>query len=505
MPGIFGYTQRSLDVSAKDLALLLRSRHPLVVCETVEEQRFEALVREVSSGLTIPLWTWSAASGLCPAHPSEAEGSVELAVALRAIRKTVGEGTFLLKDPMAHLEPPATLRLLRETAQEFAGSARTIVLVGPAMPEKPELADIAVRFEFALPGPDELRDLLIRVVRRLPRDSPGVRVKLSRPDAEGIVADLQGLTMFEAERALARAIVEDNALTAADRPRIRETKKGLVEGGGMLEFIPTPEGLDQVGGLERLKKWIATRKAGLLPGPDQKPLDPPKGILLLGVQGCGKSLAAKAIASSWELPLLSLDAGKLLAPYIGESERNLRDALRRVERMAPCVLWIDEIEKAFTSSRSSESDGGVSKRLIGMLLVWMQERASRVFLVATANSVEELPPEIMRKGRVDEIFFVDLPAPAARAEIFRLHLQRRQEDPVLFDLAELASSSEGFSGAEIEQAIVSALYEARAGRFPLDTGAILVALRSTRPLSVVRAEHIHALRAWAAGRCVPAD
>ena len=505
MSGIFGYTQRSLDVSAKDLALLLRSRHPLVVCETVEEQRFEALVREVSSSLTIPLWTWSAASGLCPAHPQEAEASVDLAVALRTIRQTSGEGTFLLKDPMAHLEPPATLRLLRETAQEFAGSARTIVLVGPSMPEKPELADIAVRFDFALPGPDELRDLLTRVVRRLPRESPSARVELSRPDAEGIVADLQGLTMFEAERALARAIVEDNALTVADRPRIREAKKHLVEGGGLLEFIPTPEGLDHVGGLLKLKKWIAMRKAGLLPGPDEKPLDPPKGILLLGVQGCGKSLAAKAIASAWGLPLLALDAGKLLAPFIGESERNLRDALRRVERMAPCVLWIDEIEKAFASSRSSESDGGVSKRLIGTLLVWMQERASRVFLVATANAVDELPPEMMRKGRVDEIFFVDLPGSDARKEIFRLHLLRREEEPSRFDLVELAKSSVGFSGAEIEQAIVSALYEARAGHFPLDTAAILVALRSTRPLSVVRAESIAALRAWAAGRCVPAD
>jgi len=211
------------------------------------------------------------------------------------------------------------------------------------------------------------------------------------------------------------------------------------------------------------------------------------------------------VAATWGLPLLALDAGKLLAPFVGESERNLRDALRRVERMAPCVLWIDEIEKAFVSPHSAESDGGVSKRLIGMLLVWMQERASRVFLVATANSVEELPPELMRKGRVDEIFFVDLPGPAARAEIFRLHLKRRDQDPTRFDVPALAGASEGFSGAEIEQAVVAALYEARAGGYPLDTAALLVSLRSTRPLSVTRAEPIEALRRWAAGRCVPAE
>jgi hypothetical protein len=493
-----------LDVAAQDLALLLRSRHPLIVCETVEEQRFEALVRAVSSVLTIPFWSWSAASGLAPAHPSDSEKSVDLAFALRIIRKATGQGTWLLKDPAPHLEAPATLRLLRETAQEFAGSARTLVLVGPAVPTKAELEDVQVRFEFALPGPAELEDLLRRVIRRSSRDVPAPRISLSPDETKGIVADLQGLTMFEAERALARAIIHDQALTVDDRPRIRETKKVLVEGGGLLEFVPAPEGLDQVGGLEKLKKWVATRRVGFLPGADEKPLDPPRGILLLGVQGCGKSLAAKSIAATWSLPLLSLDAGKLLAPYIGESERNLRDALKRVERMAPCVLWIDEIEKAFVSARTSDSDGGVSKRLVATLLTWMQERASRVFLVATANSVEELPPEMMRKGRVDEVFFVDLPDPTARAQIFRLHLARRGEDPARFDLDALAEAAEGFSGAEIEQAVVSALYEARAGRFALDTAAVLTALRSTRPLSVLRAEKIAALRQWAQGRCVPA-
>jgi hypothetical protein len=504
MPAAFATLSASLDVTARDLALLLRSRHPLVVCETVEEQRFEALVRAVSSELTIPFWSWSAASGLVPAHPTDADKSTDLAFALRLIRRASGDGTWLLKDPMPHLEAAATLRLLRETAQDFAGSARTLVLVGPTMPSKPELEDLQVRIDFALPGPEELRELLQKVIRRTTRENPTVRVSLTQGEAEGIVTDLQGLTVFEAERALARAIVEDNALSVADRPRIRETKKGLVEGGGLLEFVPAPEGLDELGGLEKLKRWIATRRVGFLPDAGDRPLDPPKGILLLGVQGCGKSIAAKAIASTWGLPLLALDAGKLLAPYVGESERNLRDALRRVERMAPCVLWIDEIEKAFVSGRSSDSDGGVSKRLVATLLTWMQEREARVFLVATANSVTELPPEFMRKGRVDEVFFVDLPDARAREEIFRLHLRRRGENPARFDVASLAAAADGFSGAEIEQAVVSALYEARAGRFPLDSAAVVTALRSTRPLSVVRAEAIDALRAWAAGRCVPA-
>jgi ATPase family associated with various cellular activities (AAA) len=494
-----------LDVPARDLALLFRSRHPLVVCETVEEKRFEALVRAVAGPLDLPVWTWSAASGLSPCHPADQPKTIDLSVALRHVRAASEDGVWLLKDPQAHLENPATLRALRETAQSFEGSGRTIVLVGPQLPGKPELEEITVRFEFDLPGTEELRELVTQTIRRTARDSPGTKVALSPDDVEGLVSDLSGLSLFEAERALARAIVEDNALTPADRPRIRESKKTLVEGGGLLEFVPAPEGMDQIGGLSRLKKWIATRRVGFLPAPGQKPLDPPKGILLLGVQGCGKSLAAKAVAASWQLPLLSLDAGRLLAPYIGESERNLRDALKRVERMAPCVLWIDEIEKAFVSVRSTESDGGVSKRLLGALLTWMQERAAHVFLVLTANSVHELPPEMVRKGRVDEIFFIDLPGTAARGEIFRLHLERRGEASSRFNLGPLAEASAGFSGAEIEQAVVSALYEARAAGVPLDTAGVLVALRSTRPLSVVRAESIAALRAWAAGRCVPGD
>jgi SpoVK/Ycf46/Vps4 family AAA+-type ATPase len=494
-----------LDVAAKDLAILFRSRNPLVLCETVEEKRLEALVRAVAAELDLPVTTWSAASGLSPCHPVNATETTDLGVALRQIRACEGDGVWLLKDPQPHLENAATLRALRETAQEFSESARTLVLVAPQLTPRPELDDLEVRFELDLPGPEDLKQLVLDTGRRLLRENPRMRVDLSRAELDGLVSDLQGLTMFEAERALARAIVEDGALTGDDRPQIRESKKALVESGGLLDFVTAPEGLDQIGGLERLKKWIGTRKVGFFPRPGEKALEPPKGILLLGVQGCGKSLVAKAVATSWGLPLLSLDAGRLLAPYIGESERNLRDALKRVERMAPCVLWIDEIEKAFVSVRSNESDGGVSKRLLGALLTWMQERAEKVFLVATANSVEELPPELIRKGRVDEIFFVDLPGAVARKEIFRLHLAKRGEDPARFDRDALAAASRGFSGAEIEQAIVSALYEARAAGIPLDTSAIQVSLRSTRPLSVVRSEKIAALRAWAAERCVPAD
>jgi ATPase family associated with various cellular activities (AAA) len=497
------YTLRTLDVTAGDLAVLFRSRHPLVVCETVEETRFEGLVRGVAAELELPVSTWTAASGLSPSHPADAPRTADLSFALKLIRASKGDGVWLLKDPQPHLENPSALRALRETAQEFAGSRRTIVLVGPLVPRRPELEDLEVRFEFALPGRDDLIRLVDDVARRTARDDPSARVALSPAEVQALAGDLEGLTMFEAERSLARAIFEDGRLDGADLPRIRRTKETLIGGGGLLELVAAPEGLDRVGGMARLKKWVRTRKAGFV-GADDGVLDPPRGLLLLGVQGCGKSLAAKALASSWGVPLFSLEAGRLLASYVGESERNLREALKRIERMAPCVLWIDEIEKAFASGRSSESDGGVSQRLLGALLTWMQEHRRRVFLVATCNSIDELPPELMRKGRVDEVFFVDLPDAGARAEIFRLHLSKRREDPARFDLEKLAEAADGFSGSEIEQAVVSALYEARGADLPLDGSALLVALRSTRPLSVVRAEEVEALRAWAAGRCVPA-
>ncbi|MDQ6894128.1 MAG: AAA family ATPase [Acidobacteriota bacterium] len=499
-----GYTL-AVDIPARDLAALFRSHNPIVLCETVEEKRFESLVREVAGSLNLPVSTWSAASGLSPCHPVDQPKTLDLAAALRLIQTGAPDGVWILKDPQAHLENPTTLRTLRETAQAFEGSTRTLVLVGPSLPARPELDELGIRFEFALPGPEELRGLVRDTVRRLERQRPRSRPPLSPADEEGLATDLQGLTLFEAERALARAIVEDDALSAADRPGIRESKKTLVESGGLLEFFPAPLGLDSVGGLARLKKWVQSRRVGFLPPPGARPIDPPRGLLILGVQGCGKSLAAKAVAASWGLPLLALDAGRLLAPYIGESERNLRDALKRVDRMSPCVLWIDEIEKAFSTSRSSDTDGGVSKRLVASLLTWMQERTSRVFMIATANSVDELPPEMMRKGRFDEIFFVDLPSKEARAEIFALHLKQRGEDPARFDVDRLAAESKGFSGAEIEQAIVSGLYDARSLGSALDTTGILVAIRSTRPLSVVRGEKIAALRSWAAERCVPAD
>jgi SpoVK/Ycf46/Vps4 family AAA+-type ATPase len=318
------------------------------------------------------------------------------------------------------------------------------------------------------------------------------------------VQSLQGLTLNEAERVLIRSIVHDGRLSADDLPLILDAKKQKISQSGLIEFFPRQENFDGIGGLKALKKWLLVRKGAFSEEAKKFGIDPPRGVLLLGIQGCGKSLMAKAIAQEWELPLLRLDTGSLFSKYIGETETNAREAIRLAESLAPVVLWIDEIEKAFTSQNGSDADGGVSARLLGTFLSWMQEKKAPVFVVATANNISLLPPELLRKGRFDEIFFMDLPAAEERAEIFRLHLQRRKRDPSAFDLDALARAAEGFSGAEIEQGIVSALYAAFSSRRELSTDDIFHELKSTRPLSLVMKEQIDRMRAWAEGRTVSA-
>jgi len=298
--------------------------------------------------------------------------------------------------------------------------------------------------------------------------------------------------------------VHDDHLSADDLPLILDVKKQKISQSGLIEFFPRQETFAGVGGLKNLKQWLGTRKEAFSEEAKSFGIDPPRGVLLLGIQGCGKSLMAKAVAQEWELPLLRLDTGSLYSKFIGETETNVREAIRLAESMAPVVLWIDEIEKAFTSPSGSDADGGVSARLLGTFLSWMQEKKAPVFVVATANNIQMLPPELLRKGRFDEIFFMDLPCPEERAEIFLLHLQRRKRDPSGFDLGALAQAAEGFSGAEIEQGIVSALYAAFSTRRELCTDCILHELKSTRPLSLVMKEQIDQMRDWACGRTVSA-
>jgi SpoVK/Ycf46/Vps4 family AAA+-type ATPase len=394
------------------------------------------------------------------------------------------------------------LRSLRDIARLFTAARRSLVICAPEIPVPVDLRASVAPFTLDLPDAVELKRMVVRTLRDLgaPR---ALKIDLAVPELERLIGTLRGLTLPEAQRLVLQAALDDLRLDRADLRAIVTRKKELLARDGVLTLHPSEASLRHVGGLAALKGWLRTRGAAFGPEARRYGLEPPRGLLLIGVQGCGKSLCARAVASEWDLALLQLEAGALFDKYVGESERNLRRALGTAEAMAPCVLWIDEIEKGFTA-RDAAADGGLSRRLLGALLTWMQERTAPVFTIATANDVSALPPEMLRKGRFDEIFFVDLPAEPERRSIAAIHLARRRQDPARFDLAEVARVTDGYSGAEIEAAVVSALYVAFAAKAPLETSHLLEAVAGTVPLSRTCREPIEALRAWARGRAVPA-
>ena len=365
----------------------------------------------------------------------------------------------------------------------------------------PELARYSAALQMRLPDEEEILGLIREEARKWSATSGGGRIKTDNLTLQRLVANLKGLTHGEVRRLARGAIVDDGAITESDLPAVNKAKFALMDMEGILTFEYHTETFAGVGGLQHLKNWLGERKQAFLQPGDGGP-DSPKGILLLGVQGGGKSLAAKAVAGLWSLPLLRLDMGGLYNKFVGETERNLREALKLAELMAPCVLWLDELEKGMAQA---DADNGTSRRLLGTLLTWMAERKPPVFMVATSNDISGLPPELVRKGRFDEIFFVDLPDDEVRRDIFAIHLDKRELASDGFDLVALAELSEGFSGAEIEQAVVAALYAAAARREPLATEHIAGQITKTNPLSVVMAEKINALRHWARDRAVMAN
>jgi SpoVK/Ycf46/Vps4 family AAA+-type ATPase len=351
-----------------------------------------------------------------------------------------------------------------------------------------------------MPSPADRRAIIERCAAEY-SDENGRTTRIDPEALSLLVQNLSGLTHADTERLARNAIRDDGAITASDLPAVMKAKYQLLNRGGVLGFEYETANLNDLAGFRSLKVWLQQR-ATAFSASRPAGLDPPRGILLLGVQGCGKSLAAKATAGAFGLPLLRLDFGALYNKYHGETERNLRESLQTAETLSPCVLWLDEIEKGLATGNE---DSGTARRVLGGLLTWMAERRADVFLVGTANDVSELPPELIRKGRFDEIFFVDLPPPPSRAEIFALHMRRRGLAPERMRLAELVTLTDGFSGAEIEQAIVSSLYAAHAAGQEPDHQHVAAELRKTRPLSVVMAERVAALRAWATGRTVPAE
>ena len=516
----------SLSTSVHDLRTLIRSCHPLIVVETVEEERVLALLQSVAAQERMPLFEWSITRGLTRQDEGQSISKMTatpLAV-LQHLNGLTVEALFWLKDLAPHLQDAAVARQLREVSHHFGRSRTTCVLTGHPIVLPSDIEQIAVRLDLQLPDRDELQSMLQSVLQSLgtrtsPRrpgsttvvqsilhslaDSKPTQASPSTQESDAILRALQGLTLHQARQVITQCIVEDGRLSAADVQTILKRKVQAIKDGGLLEYYPLEDNRFELGGFVNLKSWLERAKVGFTAEAKALNLTPPRGIMLVGVPGCGKSLAAKAIAREWQLPLLKLDAGRLFDKFVGESEKNFRKAIEMAESLSPIVLWIDEIEKAMVAGGGSgDADAGLSRRLFGAFLTWLQEKKQEVFVVATANNLASLPPELLRKGRFDEIFFVDLPDDHERAAIWKIHLALRKQDSAGFDLEKIVSASDGFSGSEIEQAVGAALYRAVQHKTPLTPDLLIQELSGTVPLSVTRHEDIDQLRTMARGRFV---
>jgi hypothetical protein len=513
-------TRQSLTNHVKTLQTLILAYHPVIIMETEEEERVQGLVALALQEMGMPLFEWSVTNGLsrsfaqgenrwsndcAPANAQQTggvEGTAAAAGLLNHMQEATAKGVYLLKDFTPHLEDsPALVRQFREVVQLFSKSKSMIILVGNPIKLPANLSSDAVYHDVNLPGPDELNQAVTDVLKSL-RARHRIQVTSESQDWPKLIQALSGMTLKQARQVIAQVTIEDGQLNIEDVEKILDRKAQIIRKEGILEFLPTEDRPLELGGFNRLKQWLAQASVGFSVQARELELPAPKGILIVGIQGCGKSLAAKTIAQVWKMPLLKLDAGQLYDKYVGESEKNFRRAIAMAESMSPSVLWIDEIEKSLGNQGSGDSDGGLSKRLFGSFLTWMQEKSQNVFVIATANDISQIPPEMMRKGRFDEIFFVDLPDAQERATIFKIHLGRHRQDSQLFDLNRLVQAAEGFSGAEIEQLVISGLYKALYLNQPLTTELLVEAAKSTVPLSVSRREDVAALRAIAAERFV---
>ena len=483
----------------KDLELLILGHTPILQIESHEEKRALKLLVNIAVGNRLPVYQWSVTEGLkrLDIDLGTQRHNSEPADVLGHIKSAKTEGIFVLLDFDPYINEPTNTRYIKEIAMAFDGGRNKLVFISHKINMPASLSHSVVRFELSLPNEKALINIIKEEAIKWQKES-GQKVSVEKKAVDRMISNLKGLTFKDSRRLIRNAIVHDNAITESDLDDVMKAKYQLLNRDDVISFEYDTARFGDVGGMKKLKKWLYQREKvfhGQLSG-----LDAPKGLLLLGVQGCGKSLAAKAIAGIWNVPLLRFDFSALYDKYIGESENNLRASLKTAEVMSPCVLWIDEIEKGI----SGGNDDGTAKRILGALLTWLAENKAHVFVVATANNIEDLPPELIRKGRLDEIFFVDLPSTEIRKRIFAIHLEKRQVSTAEVSLDEVAEASDGFSGAEIEQVVVSSLYAVH-GDSEMNTQYLLDEIKATRPLSVVLAESIDRLRDWAADRTVPVD
>src|SRR5579862_1750733 len=522
-----------MDKVLERLKILIDSSTPIVVMETVEEVRAVRMARAACSALNLAVFEWTIASGLARSSSGSLESRLELPIPggyhagtvddiaesakalydsrepakmLANLEGITIEAAFILKDLHRHMDDSVVVRRLRDVGQKFATNRRTIILTAPKISIPPELASLVEFLELPIPDRQRLRQIIDEVLVRVSKTHTLQR-RLDPGGLDNIAENLRGLTEEEAERAISQALVSRYALCPEIVSDVLDAKKALLKRSEMLDFVEASDTLASVGGLDNLKRFLAQRRGSWEEQAREFGLDPPRGVIILGVQGCGKSMCARAIAGEWKLPLVKFDTAAVYDKYIGETEKRIQKVFRVAEGLAPCVLWIDELEKVFAGSGpdSASADAGVSSRLLASFLSWMQDRKAPVFVAATCNNVSALPPELIRKGRFDELFFVDLPSQAERKQIFGIQLGKRKRNPADFNLDQVAAAAQGFSGAEIESVVQTALYAAYSQKQQLTTQHLLAAIQATVPLSTTRAEEIEALREWAEKRAVPAS
>jgi len=488
----------------RDITLLLRSHTPLLVLETHEERRAIKLIKNISIDIDMPVFKWSVTSGMqrMDLNLDEQSHLKEPKKVLEHIKAADYRGVYMLLDFHPYLNDPHHVRLLKEVAMHFEANGSKLVLISHEMKIPAEIKKLSVDFQLRLPDEEELKKLVRDEAVRFKQTNAGKKVKTDNETLDLLVRNLKGLTYNDARRLIHAAIVDDGAITESDLPEVMQAKYQLMNRDDVLSFEFETSNFSELAGMKKLKKWLLQREKFFHRTVSMAGMETPKGILLLGVQGCGKSIAAKAVAGVWNVPLLRLDFGRLYNKYVGETERNIREALKTAEVMSPCVLWIDELEKGISVN---ENDDGTSQRLLGTMLTWMAENKHPVFIVATSNNIEQLPPELIRKGRLDEVFFVDLPELDVREDIFHIHADKRDLDKSGLDMKKLATLTDGFSGSEIEQLVVSSIYSAHANEKPVSMGDLIEEINVTKPLSVLMAEKIQSLRDWAQGRTVAVD
>jgi hypothetical protein len=491
-----------------EIETLIRARYPILYIISSEEMRVQNLIAEVAKKRQKKVFEWSYSTGVVPAGTSiqsqkhRNAATKDPLAALDQVIEQVEPAIFIFKDfhPFLTKNNFAVVRKLKEIALHLKNSFKTIVLVSPVMEIPTELEKEVTVLNYPLPSREDLSELLDKIIADV-KQFKQVSIALDEAGRERLLQAALGLTLGEAENVFAKIIVKHERLSGDDINEVFAEKQQIIRKSGLLEYYATSESFDQVGGLAVLKDWMNKRALAFSKEARAFGLPSPKGILMLGVQGCGKSLCAKAVSNQWQLPLLRFDMGRMFGSLVGSSEENVRRAIAVAESVAPAILWVDEIDKAFAGSQGSgATDGGTTARVFGTFLTWLSEKTAPVFVVATANDISQLPPELLRKGRLDEIFFVDLPSPDERAEIFRIHLRRRGREAETFDVTALSEASKDFSGAEIEEAINSALYDAFYASEEITTEHVLAALAETVPLARTMDEQINRLRTWAEGR-----